>query len=69
MVRAGCLGGGVVNWRDWDYDPGFVEAERATMRRSLVESIGDEFAKCLTDGRLAEVVADWPGEAPAEVTS
>lgn len=43
--------------------------ERAALRRSLVESIGDEFAKCLTDGRLAEVVADWPGVAPIEVAS
>jgi hypothetical protein len=60
-----------VNWRDWDwcFDYFNPEAERATMRRSLVESIGDEFAKCLTDGRLAEVVADWPGEAPVEVAS
>jgi hypothetical protein len=60
----------VNDWHDWGWNPFAGEhicEERATMRRSLVESIGDEFAKCLTDGRLAEVVADWPGEAPVEV--
>jgi hypothetical protein len=52
----------VNDWHDCGWNPFAGEhicEERATLRRSLVEAIGDEFAMCLTDERLAEVVAEW----------